>query len=71
MIERAGKMFDYVRRCRNKYHQNLFIYWRGEIALAREATKHLDNVEAIYFKSGLTVFLRELDCGIIRGLQRQ
>ena len=66
MIERAAKMFDYVyvAVATNTTKTSLFT-GEEKFALAQEATKHLDNVEVIYLKSGLTVnFARELDCGI-------
>lgn len=72
MIERAGKMFDfvYVAVATNTSKTSLFT-GEEKLALAKEATKHLDNVEVLYLKSGLTVnFARELGCGVlIRGLR--
>ena len=72
MIERAAKMFDYlyVAVATNTSKTSLFT-GEEKLALAKEATKHLENVEVIYLKSGLTVnFARELNCGIlIRGLR--
>ncbi|AMC01426.1 Phosphopantetheine adenylyltransferase [Aerococcus viridans] len=72
MIERAAKMFDYVyvAVATNTTKTSLFT-GEEKLVLAQEATQHLDNVEVIYLKSGLTVnFARELDCGIlIRGLR--
>lgn len=72
MIERAAKIFDfvYVAVATNTSKTSLFT---GEerLALAKEATNHLENVEVIYLKSGLTVnFARELGCSVlIRGLR--
>lgn len=72
MIERAAKIFDfvYVAVATNTTKTSLFT---GEerLALAKEATNHLENVEVIYLKSGLTVnFARELGCSVlIRGLR--
>ncbi|RPA61309.1 pantetheine-phosphate adenylyltransferase [Aerococcus agrisoli] len=72
MIERAADIFEfvYVAVATNTTKTSLFT-GEEKLALAKEATKHLDNVEVLYLKSGLTVnFARELGCNVlIRGLR--
>jgi len=72
MIERAADIFEfvYVAVATNTTKTSLFT-GEEKLALAKEATKHLANVEVLYLKSGLTVnFARELGCNVlIRGLR--
>lgn len=72
MIERAADIFEfvYVAVATNTTKTSLFTD-EEKLALAKEATKHLANVEVLYLKSGLTVnFARELGCNVlIRGLR--
>lgn len=72
MIERAAKMFDtlYVAIATNTNKQALFSV-DEKIALAKEAVAHVENVEVLQFKSGLTVeFAQSLGADVlIRGLR--
>src|SRR5699024_4348102 len=67
MIERAAKMFDYVyvAVATNTTKTSIFT-GVAKLALAQAATKHLEHVELIYLRYGLTVkYASELDCGIL------
>lgn len=71
ILEKASKIFDkiVVAAVRNLSKNALFTL-DERVAMIKESTKHLDNVEVEYFSGLLADYIREKKaCAIIRGLR--